>query len=908
MAAVAVVVLQPLTAVVEIVTAVVLVTEALTAAVAAATVLFLLLLLSPSPITMIPRTSKIKPPRKSVTSVNFDQNWAVLSNAIVQIQNKNVSNLSYEHLYRKAYTLVLHKHGLKLYDSVSKLIQNHLLRRRQTILAQSTNLVALLGATLNEWNDHLQSMKFISDVLMYLNRVYVKEHNRLLIYDLGLQLFKDYVIMYDDNTVGHRLITGMVQEISRSRSGEVITTKTQITSVIGMFELLHESEGMELAENYYQKWFAPEFLRQSAVDFSAIVERLGPSTDPENYVVEADRFITDETNRVNFFLPGETVPKVVELMHGVFVRGVLEEVIGPILAGATTSTAVAPAADNADPTSTATTSTTTTTTAELTPGTTSANSTTTSPVALVYKLNHKIDPDISLLKHHLKSLIISRGRELPTAILSSLDAKKEKRSGPSSPPFALKYIDSVLNYKAQLSSLVHSAFDHNYSMEQCISGGIYDFVNGKTRAGTGSSTSSSSSGTSSSATGTSSSATGANATARASGLSPSPSELLSIYMDHHIKHALRPNSDFASVDNFVSRSLQFLRFIADKDAFEVYYKNHFAKRFLTAKGLNHGLGLDIEEVVIAKLSHELGTTALDAIIKMNQDIQQSRDLTQQWADMSGSNGSGSNTNTNTTDMELKVCNVTYWPGSMTKDYKKGGDGFLWPREIRATMRQFEQFWVHEKKNDNKSLYWSPKFGSMDLRISYPSRTYDITLSTYAAAVMLLFGPGSVDSDAFTDNRKLNYREIKELSGIPDLELRRHLQSIAVAPRLRLLTKIPMTKDVNDDDIFQLNHKFKSPSSKVKVLTVSSTKKAEDVQEIDANITEGRKHEVNAAVVRIMKSRRSIGHTDLVAEIIKQLSSRFVPATVLIKRQVEELIEKEYMKRDEEDRGVYHYVA
>lgn len=859
---------------------------------------------------MIPRTSKIKPPRKSVTSVNFDQNWAVLSNAIVQIQNKNVSNLSYEHLYRKAYTLVLHKYGLKLYDCVSKLIQTHLLRRRQTILAQSTNLVGLLSATLNEWNDHLQSMKFISDVLMYLNRVYVKEHNRLLIYDLGLQLFKDYVIMYEDNTVGHRLITGMVQEISRSRSGEVITTKTQITSVIGMFELLHESEGMELAENYYQKWFAPEFLRQSAVDFSAIVDRLGPSTDPERYVVEVDRFITDETNRVNFFLPGETVPKVVELMHGVFIKGVLEEVIGPILAGATapttstttTSTTAATAAVNADPT---TTSTQPTTATELVPGTTSATATTTSAVnstateglgsattsiALVYKLNHKIDPDISLLKHHLKSFIISRGRELPTAILSSLDAKKEKRPGPSSPPFALKYIDSVLNYKAQLSSLVHTAFDHNYSMEQCISGGIYEFVNGKTRAGTGSS-----------ASGTSSSASGTNSSTRPSP-SPSPSELLSVYMDHHIKHALRPNSDFASVDNFVSRSLQFLRFIADKDAFEIYYKNHFAKRFLTAKGLNHGLGLDIEEVVISKLSHELGTTALDSIIKMNQDIQHSRDLTQQWADMSGSNKFGS------IDMELKVCNVTYWPGSMTKDYKKGGDGFVWPREIRATMRRFEQFWVHDKKNDNKSLYWSPKFGSMDLRISYPSRTYDITLSTYAAAIMLLFGPGSVDSDAFTDNRKLNYREIKELSGIPDLELRRHLQSIAVAPRLRLLTKIPMTKDVNDDDIFQLNHKFKSPSSKVKVLTVSSTKKSEDIQEIDVNITEGRKHEVNAAVVRIMKSRRSIGHTDLVGEIIKQLSSRFVPATVLIKRQVEELIEKEYMKRDEEDRGVYHYVA
>lgn len=64
------------------------------------------------------RRSKIRPPRKSLVStsignssgdsvIDYDLSWSVLSNAITQIQNKNVSKLSYEQLYRKAYILVL---------------------------------------------------------------------------------------------------------------------------------------------------------------------------------------------------------------------------------------------------------------------------------------------------------------------------------------------------------------------------------------------------------------------------------------------------------------------------------------------------------------------------------------------------------------------------------------------------------------------------------------------------------------------------------------------------------------------------------------------------------------------------------------------------------------------------------
>jgi cullin 3 len=50
----------------------------------------------------------------------------LLRNAIREIQKKNNSGLSFEELYRNAYTLVLHKQGSKLYTMLREVITSHL--------------------------------------------------------------------------------------------------------------------------------------------------------------------------------------------------------------------------------------------------------------------------------------------------------------------------------------------------------------------------------------------------------------------------------------------------------------------------------------------------------------------------------------------------------------------------------------------------------------------------------------------------------------------------------------------------------------------------------------------------------------------------------------------------------------
>ncbi|KAK6453899.1 Cullin [Scheffersomyces xylosifermentans] len=852
---------------------------------------------------MIPsgsRRSKIRPPRKSLVSssldgsnsdptVDFEKSWSILSSAITQIQSKNVSNLSYEQLYRKAYVLVLRKYGAKLYDNVASLITHHLLVRRDHLLAISDH-EDFMKAVILEWDEHLQSMKFVSDVLMYLNRVYVKEHKKLLIYDLGIELFKDNVIKHNHDEVGRKIVDIVIQEITRNRKGEVITTTMYITKLINMLELLVESAGTDIqyGENYFQTMFEPTFLQNSETFFYNLSQEFVNYNLGSRYIREAGQFIKEEESRINFYLPSSTYPKLIDLMNNIIIKDKIDDIISLPYEQQGLSYWLQPVLGNIFDDRQSTHHL-----AEL---------------RILYELIGRFDSEYQLLRLRLKENIIAQGIQLPEFVKTSLQNAGEKKTATNSTAFATKWIDTVLRYREQIMKLSAEAFASNPIVEQTITYAMRDFING-------------------------------SGTNRKNNISVNAPELLSVYMDYYIKQLGKPSpskdistSSSDSTDVFVNRSIQFLRYIKDKDAFEANYANHFAKRFLNSKGAsqtinaNNKLGVDLEELILSKLGEEMGTTSLDKIIKMNKDIKSSKDTTAEYK-----KHISKNQKQNLVDLELKICNVTDWPKSMTKDYKSfsksdtGEVSFLWPKQLRNTIREFEEFWFSGKKNDNKSLYWSPKFGSIDMRITYPSRTYEINMSTYAGIIMLLFAPQSSNADgtmvsAFDEQKELTYDEIQELTGIPEADLKRHLQSIAVAPRSRLLIKKPMTKEVNNTDVFKLNENFKSPSIKVKVLTVSAsssaapskakqkTEQEEEAEEVQSNIAEGRKLEVNAAIVRIMKSRHTVRHNKLIEELIKQLANRFQPSIILIKQRIEDLIEKEYLKRDDDDKNTYHYVA
>jgi len=833
---------------------------------------------------MIPgnRRSKIRPPRKSLISsslenattdavFDFEKTWLVLSNAIVQIQNKNVSSLSYEQLYRNAYMLVLRKHGGKLYENVSQLISQHLLSRREYLISIEDD-EQFMKLMLAEWDENLQSMKFISDVLMYLNRVYVKEHKKLFIYDLGIQLFKSNVIELNNNEIGSKVSQIIIDEYTKTRRGQVITTNMYISKLINMLQLLVQlpsnTSDLQTGDNYYQQFFEPLFFASSETFFYQFVSKI-PNIGT-SYLDSISQFIKEEESRMNLQLPDSTHGKLTNLMNNILIKDKIDSIMCLPQEQKGFSYLLEPALTNVLEEK--------------------KDNHHLQYLSTLYNVLGRTDDTYKLLRLRLKENILLQGADITEYVRNSLEStsSSSKKSSTNSPAFATKWIDKILEYRDQLQIILDECFKLDFSVGQTILNTMHEFINNTTKK------------------------------------SVNAPELLSVYMDHYIKQITKATTskDISSdpTNDLIVKSLSFLKYIKDKDAFEAYYANHFAKRFLNSKGssqivnTNNKLGVNIEELLISKLSEEMGTSSLDKIIKMNKDIKLSKDTSQYWKNHVETHS------LDVVELDVKICNVLDWPKAMTKDYKSFGEDskFIWSRQLRPTIKQFEEFWCSGNKNSNKSMYWSPKFGSIDLRITYPSRTYEINLATYAGIIMLLFAPQSSDiQSAFEENREFTYEEIEELTGIPEIDLKRHLQSIAVAPKSRLLIKLPMSKEINKGDVFKLNSQFKSPSVKVKVLTVSAasstrntvkTERELEQETLQADISVGRQIEVNAAIVRIMKSRRQLKHNELIEELIKQLSKRFLPPIIMIKQRIELLIEKEYLKRDENDKNLYHYLA
>lgn len=60
----------------------------------------------------------------------------------------------------------------------------------------------------------------------------------------------------------------------------------------------------------------------------------------------------------------------------------------------------------------------------------------------------------------------------------------------------------------------------------------------------------------------------------------------------------------------------------------------------------------------------------------------------------------------------------------------------------------------------------------------------------------------------------------------------------------------------------------------------------------------------SAIVRIMKSRKKMKHVQLVQEVIQQVKSRFPPKVPDIKKNIEALMEKDYIERLDGDEIAY----
>ena len=147
--------------------------------------------------------------------------------------------------------------------------------------------------------------------------------------------------------------------------------------------------------------------------------------------------------------------------------------------------------------------------------------------------------------------------------------------------------------------------------------------------------------------------------------------------------------------------------------------------------------------------------------------------------------------------------------------------------------------------------------------------------------------------------------LRAATGIEAEELKRTLQSLALG-QVRVLKKEPKGREVEDGDTFSFNAGLTHERFRVKVNQIQHSETKAEAEETNERVASDRLYEIDAAIVRVLKARKTIEHTTLMGELLSQL--RFSAAAADIKKRMESLIERDYISRDPRDTNVYHYAS
>jgi len=374
---------------------------------------------------------------------------------------------------------------------------------------------------------------------------------------------------------------------------------------------------------------------------------------------------------------------------------------------------------------------------------------------------------------------------------------------------------------------------------------------------------------------------------------------LAIYVDELLRAGLRGATE-VQMNEALQKVIIVFRYLSDKDVFEAFYKQHLAKRLLGGRSVSD----EAERAMVSQLKAECGYQFTSKLEGMFNDMRISKDMRDSYNAHKRSIDTLSREK-KVVDIEVDVLTNGYWPSQNVKPCSL-------PTSIQESIDRFSKFYL--EKHTGRKLSWQTSAGSADIRATFgvpPNlRRHDLQVSTYQMCILQLFN----------DNNKLTLGQIRTQTQIPDLELRRHLISLCT-PKHRILRKGSKGRGItSDNDTFTFNIDYTSKLKKVRIPLVKESSVARDANTdsvptesaagtaVPAPVEEDRRHLVEAAIVRIMKARKSLHHNDLIAEVTKQLSHRFVPTPQFIKKRIESLIEREYLERREEDRRVYQYIA
>lgn len=353
-------------------------------------------------------------------------------------------------------------------------------------------------------------------------------------------------------------------------------------------------------------------------------------------------------------------------------------------------------------------------------------------------------------------------------------------------------------------------------------------------------------------------------------------ELLARYCDTLLKKSQKGISE-SEIDDKLSCSITVFKYLDDKDIFQKFYSRNLGKRLIHQQ--SHSM--DLEEAMINRLKQACGYEFTNKFHRMFTDISLAEDLNTKFSDFLKSSSVDVGIN-----YFVRVLQQGAWPLS-----QNNLSPLAIPVELEKTVQMYEAF--YGKQFSGRKLTWLHHLSSGDIKLGYLAKTYIVNMTTFQMALLLLFEK----SDS------LNFKELHATTKMSEEQFPRYVQSLIDA---KLLSS--STEELSPESVISLNMKYSNKRTKFRIAGTVQRETPQEVEQTHHAIDDDRKMYLQAAIVRIMKSRKLLKHNQLIQEVLAQSKARFAPSIQMIKKCIESLIDKAYIERTPNTTDEYSYMA